>query len=198
MRETVRMVRDPNRLTNPDVATYALWRVGGARQPQDTERIAALCWEMAPSRFSWKHYPRFPDKDIIRCALSDAKKRKNGGLVQGTGEEGWLLTTNGIKWVERNLGVLRHMDGGPTRSQLDHEADQFLRQARQHHLFGRWLADPSEPAEYYDVADIAQLPADAPRAEVSNALSRLENLAEIAGDQEMKEFLIWLRTGTTQ
>ena len=97
MREAARLVRDTNRLTNPEVATYALWRVGGAKEPCDTEHVAALCWKIAPSRFSWKHYPEFPDKEIIRFALADAKKKKCGELVDGSGGEGWLLTTNGIR-----------------------------------------------------------------------------------------------------
>jgi hypothetical protein len=112
MREAVPLVGDPNRLTNQEVATYALWCVGGAKEICDTEDVAVLCWEMAPSRFSWKRYSQFPDKDIIRFALADAKKKKYGELVQGSGADGWLLTTNGVRWVERNSEVDGWRGGG--------------------------------------------------------------------------------------
>ncbi len=198
MRETTRTVRDPTRLTNQEVATYALWRVGGAKEPRDTEHVAALCWKIAPTRFSWKHYPEFPDKETIRFALADAKKKKYGELVHGSGGDGWLLTTNGIRWVERNIDVLRQLDGAPTRSRLDREGDEQLRTARLHQLFQQWQIDQTKPPEYYDIADLAQLPADAPASAVADRLSRLANVAEIAGDQGMKEFLIWVRTGITR
>jgi hypothetical protein len=198
MSGAARPVRDPSRLTNPEVATYALWRVGGAKKPCETEDVAALCWKIAPSRFSWKRYPQFPDKETIRFALADAKKKKYGELVHGSGGEGWILTTNGIRWVERNMEVLRKLDGAPGRSRLDPAADEQLRHAREHYLFQRWHADQVEPPEYYDVADLAELPADAPQTAVADRLSRLENVTEIAGDHEMKEFLIWVRTGTTR
>ena len=198
MKTSIRIVRDPNRLANHEVATYALWCAGGINEPCDTEDVAALCWEIAPSRFSWKRYPQFPDKDIIRSALSDAKKKKYGELVQGKGEGGWLLTANGVRWVEENLSVLRQLDTAHTRSMLDREADQLLRHTRQHYLFLQWQADHTQPPEPYDIADLARLPADAPPSVVGERLSRLGNLAEVAGDDEMKEFLSWLRTGTSQ
>jgi hypothetical protein len=42
---------------------------------------------MAPTRFSWKSYPQFPDKDIIRFALADAKKKSTEGLFKAVGRK---------------------------------------------------------------------------------------------------------------
>jgi hypothetical protein len=197
MTDAVRLVRDPSRLANHEVATYALWRAGGVTRAIDTEDVALLCWQMAPTRFSWKSYPQFPDKEIIRFALADAKKIKYGGLVQGSGAEGWLLTMNGVKWVELNLEVIRQLDSAATHSRVHRGDDQQLRQAQQHHLFQQWRSGNTEPPRYYDVADLARLPADAPRATVDESLSRLEKLAEIAGDQGLKDFIAWVRTGAS-
>jgi hypothetical protein len=104
---------------------------------------------------------------------------------------------NGVKWVERNLEVIRQLDSAATRSRVYRGDDQQLRQAQQHHLFQQWRLGNTEPPRYYDVADLARLPADAPRATVDESLSRLENLAEIAGDQELKDFIVWVRTGAS-
>jgi hypothetical protein len=152
---------------------------------------------MAPERFSWRRY-QHPDKDIVRVSLSDAKKKKYGELTRGSGDEGWMLTTNGVRWVERNIEALRRLDGGPSRSRLDVAADQELRQLRQHELFAQWKERSDEVPSPYEVADLVQLPADAPEAAVAEGMARLENLSLISGDEEIKEFLSWAKTGTSR
>lgn len=66
----------------------------------DTEDVAVKVHEIAPGRFSWRKYPDQINLELVRVALSDAGKSKNGALVAGTGKSGWSLTNAGQRWVE--------------------------------------------------------------------------------------------------
>ncbi len=98
------------RLSDVDVAVYALYILGGWGKRIHTEDIALKCFELAPMRFSWIKYPQYPDIAPARFALEAAKKANNKQLVNGESERkvgtkgigGWILTENGLKWVESN------------------------------------------------------------------------------------------------
>lgn len=81
------------------VASMAVYLLGGAIRHVDTEDVAVKAFSLAPAMFGWQKYPQFPNLELVRVALSDAKKRKNGGLLSGSGREGWRLTTNGLDWA---------------------------------------------------------------------------------------------------
>ena len=64
----------------------------------DTEDAAIKCHELAPELFSWRKYKEQINLELVRVCLSDAKKKKNGSLVSGSGREGWRLTSRGLDW----------------------------------------------------------------------------------------------------
>ncbi len=103
-------------LTNIDVTLLALYRLGGAEQPIDTEDVAIACWEIVPERFSWKKYPQYPESEPARVALFDAAKPKYGKLVRGRNKRtGWMLTVNGIDYVRSRLSFLEASISGAKR-----------------------------------------------------------------------------------
>ena len=100
---------------NYEVVTHVLGLLGGDVRKIPTEDIAKRCWEDYPDRFSWAHYRQFPDREVVRSALVDARKAKNGGLVKGRsgkgrgqataqsgtrGTDGWTLTEAGIEFFK--------------------------------------------------------------------------------------------------
>jgi len=106
---------DPVR-ANRELVVYCLYVAGGATERVHTEDLALKCWELFPDSFSWTKYPQYPDKDIVRVALTDARKEKYGALVSGRVEgkasgaghgepEGWLLTDKGLGWIKDNLSL---------------------------------------------------------------------------------------------
>lgn len=144
-------------LSNREIVVYALYLLGGATKRQHTEDIALKCFEVMPSAFSWVKHIQFPDKDIVRVALTDAHKVKFGVHVEGrTGQsrgqyrsrnqrpssDGWILTDAGFKWVEENLPRLKQI-GEVTR---DHRQQslKFLRRVRQHEAFKSFEASGDE------------------------------------------------------
>jgi len=66
----------------------------------DTEDVAIQIHKIAPGRFSWRKYPEQINLELVRVALSDARKSESGSLVTGTGREGWSLTAVGQRWAE--------------------------------------------------------------------------------------------------
>ena len=69
---------DPLSLPKPFLVVLALYGLGGE---SDLESVAIQAFEMFPGLFTWKSYPQYPDKDVVRVHLSDAKKAQFGRLV---------------------------------------------------------------------------------------------------------------------
>ena len=106
---------------NRELVVYGLYLAGGATDRIHTEDVALKCWELFPDSFSWTKYPQYPDKDIVRVTLTDARKDQYGALVSGRVEghasgagraepEGWILTENGLAWIKDNM----HLFGNDT------------------------------------------------------------------------------------
>jgi len=84
-----------------DIVTTAVYLCGGASEPIDTEDVGMKVNEIAPKRFSWRKYPSQINLELIRVALSDAKKPPAGILLEGDGSKGWNLTTAGMEWIRK-------------------------------------------------------------------------------------------------
>ncbi|MEW5817667.1 MAG: hypothetical protein AB1798_20020, partial [Spirochaetota bacterium] len=147
----INSVKYPNR----ELVLYALYILGGDSERVHTEDIALKCFQLYPNSFSWIKYPQYPDKDIVRVSLTDARKNKYGALVEGrTGqkrgqsaktsrspiEDGWMLTLQGISWIKKNLDRLEKCGG---IEQLEDHRQKVLKQLkrfREHPLFIRYMA----------------------------------------------------------
>jgi hypothetical protein len=83
-----------------DIVVLSVALLGGGRKSIDTEDIAIKSHQLSPGMFSWRKYPEQINLELVRVALSDAKKKQNGTLLQGSGREGWRLTSKGLAWNE--------------------------------------------------------------------------------------------------
>lgn len=83
-----------------DIVILAVHLLGGGRKSVDTEDVAVKCHELAPGMFAWRKYSDQINLELVRVALSDAKKRSYGQLLSGSGREGWRLSPRGIDWIE--------------------------------------------------------------------------------------------------
>ncbi|MBN2575498.1 MAG: hypothetical protein JXP73_13120 [Deltaproteobacteria bacterium] len=89
-------------MSNYEIVTLAVYLLGGDAKEVDTEHVAMKANALAPGRFTWRNYPDQIDLEIIRVSLSDAKKRKNGEYLTGTGSSGWLLTEAGLTFARKS------------------------------------------------------------------------------------------------
>lgn len=180
-----------DRLSNWKLAAIAGWKLGGATKRVDTEDIAEQCWLWAPERFGWKRHS-FPDIRIAGEALRDAKKTKNGGLMEGEEKDGgWLLTSAGVEWIRRNQSLVDSFIASPGRSALPRQQDSLLQALAAHIVFQSWKDERS--VRRSDIADALDLTADAASSSIRQRLTTVCNAASLAADETLKEFTEWLR-----
>ncbi len=190
---------------NWEVAAYALFLLGGSEKFIHTEDIALKCFELVPRSFSWVRHVHLPDKDIVRVALTDARKERTGGLVTGRSgrgyrlassgaygstADGWRLTEAGVKWCLENahrFQSLPHSTEAGTRRQ---ETIQKLQRIRTHSLFRDFQRSPSTVAfTVGSLADLFRCRVDAPPLVWQRRLDSYRNLARLAGQEDSLSFL---------
>ena len=195
-----------NSFSNREIVVYALYLLGGATKKCHTEDIALKCFELWPSVFSWTKYVQYPDKEVVRCSLSDARKEKFGILVEGrTGQnrgqsnktgrppvaDGWILTDAGVKWIDGNKSRF----GSDDHIIKDHRQKslQFLKRMRQHKVFALFV-DNTE--KFYpsigDLADLLKCRVDADESVWSARFERLRKHAVASGQEE---FILFVEKG---
>lgn len=192
-------------LANREVVVYALYLLGGATKRVHTEEVALKCFELAPDSFSWTRYPQYPDKDIVRVALTDARKGKHGGLVDGragqsrgqfqktqrrpTGD-GWTLTDAGVKWIGQNVDRLRSRGCDSTPKEHRQKLLQFLGRVRQHKAFKQYERAPERfGPSIGDLADLLRCRVDADQAVWRERFERIRKHAVAAGQNDVLDFI---------
>ena len=163
------------------------------------------CFELFPSSFSWVKYPDYPDKDIVRVALTDARKERYGGRVEGRAgtkrglssktnrdpiEDGWILTSRGREWIRVNLKNLERITGTIGSKEHRQKLLKQLKKIRDHRLFIQY-ADSTE--RFYpmigDIADLLRCRVDAESEIWQSRFDRIRSQAESAGHSDVLDFI---------
>lgn len=166
-------------IPNRELVVYVLATLGGESQRVHTEDIAVKCHELFPESFSWTRYVHLPDKDVVRAALTDARKPQWGALVEGRAGEGrgqaaktrrdpvpdgWTLTENGARWIRANASRLESTIG--SRTNLKSHRQKVLKElarVKKHPIFLTFLEEPDDFAPAIgDLADFVRCRVDAP------------------------------------
>ena len=182
---------------------YALYLLGGDLRRIHTEDIALKCFELFPHSFSWTKYKDYPDKDIVRVALTDARKEPFGPLLEGRSgqkaglagktnrppvEDGWILTPRGIEWIRKNLSKF-----GMKGEQAKDHRQQLLRQIkliREHQLFSRYINNPDNFAPTIgEMADMLRCRVDAEQDVWLARFHKVELLAKSANQLDISDFI---------
>lgn len=180
---------DLQRLSNQLIAVLALNALGGAQSRIDTEPIAVRCYELAPRRFSWKTRDH-PNMYTTVQALIDARRQRNGALVGGRPQIGWLLTPAGVEWIASHPRDAAAGLGGASSLRL--EQTRALKRIADHPAFANWQPDAA-PLALFEAASAVYLPPDAPAQVIENRIAELATFAQSAGLQREQEYLEWLK-----
>lgn len=184
-----------------DLVVYALAVLGGAHSTVHSEDIAAKCYELAPSRFSWglEKYKRlgWPDKYIVKTALEDAKKDKYSSLVEGAyaleiSKDGWRLAPNGAAWLKRNQKRIEHsLDDLSSPMKLDQKVKQrFLKNIRSQPLFRQFSKSGKiSGSTQYEFRDMLSCSPDAIKEVVALKFGRLLSTAQLTEEEDVIRFL---------
>jgi hypothetical protein len=186
----------PNRV----LVVYGLYVAGGATGRVHTEDLALKCWELFPDSFSWTKYPQYPDKDIVRVSLMDARKDRYGAMVSGRVEghtapgvhgdpEGWQLTELGLAWVRENLQLFGD-DDRPERKAHRQLVLRRVGEFKRSPLFQQFRESPAAFAPSVgQLAAFLKCRVDASPTVWDRRLSELSRLATDAADVEFSQFV---------
>ena len=188
---------------NQELVVYALYLLGGATKKCHTEDIAIKCFEIWPTVFSWTKYPEYPDKEVVRHGLIDARREKYGNLVEGragktrghsnkTGREptsdGWILTDAGVRWIEDNES--RFESAGNITKDHRQKSLRFLKKIRGHEVFALY---DDNPEKFYpsigDLADLLRCRVDADDEVWRDRFERIRKHAVATGQDEYIGFV---------
>lgn len=115
-------------LANHEIVTLAVYLLGGDTQQVDTEDIAVKANELAPGRFTWRKYPDQINIDTVRKRLWDAATLAKGEYLRGSEKKGWGLTSAGLKFATKNVGLIGLAD--LSKERLGLKEKQWLRNER--------------------------------------------------------------------
>lgn len=90
--------------TNRDIATMALYLLGGALRHVHLEDVAMKAVELSPKKFRWKKYPEQINLESVRVTLKDESSLVNRRVMGGI-RDGWMLTPSGLSWCIATAGV---------------------------------------------------------------------------------------------
>jgi hypothetical protein len=191
--------RSPESITNVDIVVYATAALGGAEKRVASEHIAAKCFALDPSRFSWRlaEYRKWPDKYIVKTALEDAKKEEYGFLVDGAynldpAKDGWRLTHHGASWVRQNGARLEQHFGSEVAAKTvtAKEQGRILRRIHEEPLYRHFTQHRElSGVSQYGFTDMLNCSPDASPDVVVLKFRRLFASAQLTGDDDAITFL---------
>lgn len=190
------------KLSDKDVALYALYLLGGWQKRIHTEDIALKCYQLAPSRFSWVKYPQYPDLTPARFALEAAKKLNYGALVEGESERkrtiksvgGWRLTEDGVQWIKTNKSRIEQCLSGripPAERLLE---DRRLKELLRSTAFQKFKKYGEEAQiSHAEFAESLICTVNTEVAILNERLKQLYSAAEELGRGEIKNYINFCR-----
>jgi hypothetical protein len=191
---------------NRELVVFALGLLGGSTERLHTEDVAIKCHQLFPDSFSWTKYPHLPDKDIVRVALTDARKEKYGALVEGRAgqrggqpaktkrakvQDGWKLTPEGIGWFRANQEALKAVSGDYQTKDHRIKVLRQLRRVIEHPLWERFEQGPDRfYASLGELADLLRCRADAPVRVWEERLGDLSRKAATVEREDLQMFVV--------
>jgi len=193
-------------IPNFELVVYVLSLLGGESKVVHTEEIAKKSHELFPDSFSWTKYPQFPDKEVARFGLVDARKEKHGQLVQGrSGRErhkvtdGWTLTENGIAWLQRNAMKFESLAGSKELKEHRQKILQQLQRVKQHGLYENFLTDREQfSPSIGELAELLRCRVDADPTVWQRRFDNVSKKARAAKQSEIVKFIEICETAYSQ
>ena len=190
------------RLSDIDIALYALYLLGGWQKRVHTEDVALRCFRLAPTKFSLAKYPRYPDLTPARHALEDAKKAKYGRLVKGASERmrsagktsGWMFTPEGMTWLEAHRDRIERVlgKGRPTGDRLP--AERRIRDLRNSRAFAEFLSDrKNADVSHAEFAESLVCTVNSPASVLNERLDQLATIAEQLHESDVAAYVDFCR-----
>jgi hypothetical protein len=172
------------KLTNLYVVMIAIERLGGSTQAIHTEDAAIEAFGLTPTRFGWRKYPERIDLELVRRTLTSASQRKPP-LLKGSVRQGWMLSKEGIRWLQQDPVPSLSMAGnrkGSVANALEVERARLLT-TNAWHKYQSGHSDRIGPNEFLEFVRINEYFSPAKRNErmtfVASAVDGDEQLSKL-------------------
>lgn len=187
-------------LSNVDIVVYAIFKLGGVEKKIHTEHIAMESFKLSKQRFCWRlpKYKKFPDKDLVRVTLSNARKKQCGQLIAGrsgveaSGKEadGWMLTPEGTKWIIKNSKRIEQALKIETTAVKRPDIYRILRKFEKEKCYQKFLKYGNlKNINEYDFKDMLSCSPDAYPENIKREFNRLKIQAELTQNKNILVFL---------
>lgn len=115
--------------TKKELVLWGLGMCGGTKEFVDTETVGVLLFQRHPGIFGLRNHPQYPDIDVARVQLADAKRDKGPDdpvrVIQDTDERKrrarlrgsekrilsrdpkWKLNDEGFRWYQENRDAIQ-------------------------------------------------------------------------------------------
>lgn len=146
-------------LANFEIVTIAISLLGGDRKYVDPEKIAIKADELVPGKFNWRNYSDRIDLGIVRTALRDAKKEKNGALIIGNNVSGWMLSAQGIDFISAldQNNIVKGEDNVPRRSSIEANIENERRRLMKTKAYSLYITGKQENISLRDFYQFARI-----------------------------------------
>jgi hypothetical protein len=176
-------------LNNPELVTISLFNLGGAFQPVDLEDIAIYVYSLAPKRFGWKKFEDRIDLRIVMYSVNDAIK-PDIGFITGDSRHGYMLTQQGIYWLENKINdpILINSARKLSNSDLlDKEKDRLRRTK----AVGKFLLNQEDQINIIDFREFVRVNDNFPKSLRDQKFAKIQNVTD--QDETLKKVWDYLR-----
>jgi len=177
-------------LTNPQIATLGVARLGGDARAIDTEDIAIEAYKIAPKRFCWRKYPDRIEIATVRFALSDAVKM-TPPLLLGNNKGGWMLSPDGLKWVSSLPADFEGEEGTKSRTVLAMQEAERIRLLRTT-AFTKYHSNNRKSISLMDFYEFVRVNEYFPESKRRERFAAVENI--VLDDPELKPLWLFLKS----
>lgn len=183
------MTNDDLRESNLSLFTWCLYLLDGAQRRVDIEEIYVKCFEISPSRFSWRTRSDLPDAKKLSKALVDAESKTDFIIKFDVHTRG--LSAAGLSWIERYLPKLRHLYGGgmvpPGKSNVHRKLAQSL---RAHPIWDDFKSGNTD-ASIFSLSDALHCSPGSPNLVWKSRFEEILIAANVLADPELETFAIF-------
>lgn len=190
-------VHRPLRVANWEIVLWSLGSLGGAVSLIDVEDVFLRCFDLAPTRFSWRTRATIPDAKKCHKALQEAESREPRLLVKTPDGYRRQLTVEGQSWLEFNTPRLVQILGpDPDPRELDtRQAQRLLDAAESASVFRVWMETGNIETERWRLAELFRCLPDSSVEVWHLRLQTLRSAAHAGHRSSLLDFLAEVEQG---
>lgn len=178
---------DELRESNQSLFTWCLFLLGGAERRVDVEEIYQKCFELSPSRFSWRTRSDLPDSKKLSKAMVEAEVKKPS-LILKYDVHTRGLSSEGLTWIQSNQERLEELYGGKFVPPSKTNQHRRLSANLKNHSIWLEFETRNYEASIFTLSDALNCSPGSPASIWINRIEEIRIAADVLEEIELKEF----------